>query len=126
MSGDAIEGLDHVSVLVADTGHALEFYRDILGMEVDHSRPGLAYPGAFLNIGDGRQIHLIELPNPDPVEGRPAHGGRDRHTALRISSLDRMITRLEAANIAFTLSGSGRRALFCRDFDGNAYELVEV
>lgn len=125
MSGGVIEGLDHVSVLVADTGHALEFYRDILGMGVDHSRPELAYPGAFLNIGDGRQIHLIELPNPDPVEGRPAHGGRDRHTALRIRSLDRMIARLEAANIAFTLSSSGRRALFCRDFDGNAYEFIE-
>lgn len=125
MSGGVIEGLDHVSVLVGDTTHALEFYRDILGMEVDHSRPELAYPGAFLNIGDGRQIHLIELPNPDPLEGRPEHGGRDRHTALRISSLDRMVTRLEAAKIAFTLSGSGRRALFCRDFDGNAYEFVE-
>ena len=125
MSGGVIEGLDHVSVLVADTGHALEFYRDILGMDVDPGRPELAYPGAFLNIGDGRQIHLIELPNPDPVEGRPAHGGRDRHTALRIRSLDRMIARLEAANIAFTLSSSGRRALFCRDFDGNAYEFIE-
>jgi hypothetical protein len=27
-------------------------------------------------------IHLMELPNPDPLEGRPAHGGRDRHTCV--------------------------------------------
>ena len=126
MSSDIIAGLDHVSVLVADTDHALEFYRGILGMEVDPARPELSYAGAFLNIGDGRQIHLIELPNPDPVTGRPAHGGRDRHTALRVNSLDRMITRLEAANVAYTMSSSGRRALFCRDYDGNAYELVEA
>ena len=126
MSGGLVQGLDHVSVLVADTGRALEFYRDILGMEVDHGRPRLPYSGAFLDIGDGRQIHLIELPNPDPQDGRPAHGGRDRHTALRITSLDQIIGRLEAANIAFTLSSSGRRALFCRDFDGNAYEFVEA
>ena len=126
MSTGIIAGLDHVSVLVADTDHALEFYRDILGLEVDYARPELSYRGAFLNIGDGRQIHLIELPNPDPVTGRPAHGGRDRHTAFRIHSLDRLITRLEAAKVTYTLSSSGRRALFCRDYDGNAYELVEA
>ncbi|UCB56076.1 MAG: VOC family protein [Thiotrichales bacterium] len=125
MSAGLVDGIDHVSVLVADTNRALEFYRDVLGMDVDDKRPELAYPGAFLNLGDGRQIHLIELPNPDPLDGRPAHGGRDRHTALRIHSLDQMIARLEAAKIAYTLSSSGRRALFCRDFDGNAYELVE-
>ena len=125
MSRPVIEGIDHVSVLVADTARALEFYRDILGMELDRSRPQLPYGGAFLNLGDGRQIHLIELPNPDPVDGRPAHGGRDRHTAVRIRSLDEVIARLEAAAVAFTLSRSGRRALFCRDFDGNAYEFIE-
>ena len=125
MSAGVILGLDHVSVLVADTGRALEFYRDVLGLEVDAGRPDLPYDGAFLNLGDGRQVHLIELPNPDPVSGRPAHGGRDRHTALRIESLDRMQDRLDRAGIPYTLSSSGRRALFCRDHDGNAYELVE-
>ncbi len=125
MSTPVIEGIDHVSVLVADTARALEFYRGVLGMELDQSRPQLPYAGAFLNLGDGRQIHLIELPNPDPVEGRPAHGGRDRHTAVRVRSLDEVVARLEAAAIAFTLSRSGRRALFCRDFDGNAYEFIE-
>jgi glyoxylase I family protein len=125
VSACVIGGIDHVSVLVADTGRALEFYRDILGLEVDVGRPELAYAGAFLNLGDGRQIHLIELPNPDPVEGRPAHGGRDRHMALRVSSLDDVISRLEAADIPCTLSSSGRRALFCRDFDGNAFEFIE-
>ena len=28
------------------------------------------------------QIHLMQLPNPDPTTGRPAHGGRDRHTGV--------------------------------------------
>jgi len=125
MSACVIGGIDHVSVLVSDTGRALEFYRDVLGLEVDSGRPELAYAGAFLNLGDGRQIHLIELPNPDPVEGRPAHGGRDRHMALRVSSLDDVVSRLQAAEIPYTLSSSGRRALFCRDYDSNALEFVE-
>ena len=33
--------------------------------------------------------------------------------------------RLEAGGVDYTLSRSGRRALFCRDPDGNAIELVE-
>jgi glyoxylase I family protein len=120
-----ITGFDHVSVLVSDTKRALGFYQGILGLEVDASRPDLSYNGAFLNLGDGYQIHLIELPSPDPVDDRPKHGGRDRHTALRVSDLDSLIERLEAAGIEYTLSSSGRRALFCRDPDANAIEMIE-
>jgi glyoxylase I family protein len=69
--------IQHVSVIVADTGRALAFYRDVLGLPVDPQRPDLGYPGAWLTLG-AQQIHLLELPNPDPVMGRPAHGGRDR------------------------------------------------
>jgi len=120
-----IKGFDHASVLVKDTDRALDFYIGVLGLEQDHARPELSYPGAWLNLDDSGQIHLIELPNPDPVDNRPEHGGRDRHTALTVSSLDAIITELEQAQLPFTLSSSGRRALFCRDFDGNTLELIE-
>ena len=120
-----IKGFDHASVLVKDTGRALEFYIGVLGLEQDHNRPDLSYPGAWLNLGEGGQIHLIELPNPDPVKDRPPHGGRDRHTALTVSSLDDVTAALDTAKLTYTLSSSGRRALFCRDFDGNTLELIE-
>ena len=116
--------LHHVSVIVADTERALSFYHDLLGLAVDPARPDLGYPGAWLSIGD-QQIHLLELPNPDPVDGRPAHGGRDRHVALTIDDLDALAVRLDAAGIVYTRSRSGRRALFCRDLDGNAVEAIE-
>jgi glyoxylase I family protein len=119
-----ITRIDHASLIVASTDKALSFYCGILGLEVDPSRPDLGYPGAWLNVGNG-QIHLLELPNPDPVDNRPAHGGRDRHLALVVSDLDELITRLETAGIAVSKSKSGRKAAFCRDYDGNAVELVE-
>jgi glyoxylase I family protein len=122
MSG--ILGLHHVSLIVADTARALAFYQGILGLSVDPSRPGLGFPGAWLKLGD-RQLHLLELPNPDPVAGRPVHGGRDRHTALTVAGLDGFVERLDRAGIPYTMSRSGRRALFCRDPDGNAWELIE-
>lgn len=121
-----ISGFHHASVLVHDTARALEFYCGVLGLEQDQGRPDLSYPGAWLKLGDGGQIHLIELPNPDPVQGRPEHGGRDRHTALTVTSLDTVIAELDHAGLAYTLSSSGRRALFCRDYDGNTFELIEA
>ncbi|HCU54002.1 MAG TPA: glyoxalase [Gammaproteobacteria bacterium] len=119
-----IISIHHVSVIVADTARALQFYHDTLGLEVDADRPDLGYPGAWLKVG-GQQIHLLELPNPDSTTGRPLHGGRDRHVALSICDLDSLRARLDATEVTYTLSKSGRRALFCRDLDGNALEFIE-
>lgn len=116
--------IHHVSVLVSDTARALEFYGGVLGLAVDPSRPDLGYPGAWLTMGD-QQIHLLELPNPDPTTGRPDHGGRDRHLALEVEDLEPLVRALDRAEIPCTRSRSGRRALFCRDPDGNALEFVE-
>lgn len=116
--------LHHVSVIVSDTERSLRFYRDLLGLRVDPTRPDLGYPGAWLWIGE-LQIHLLELPNPDPVADRPAHGGRDRHVALLIDDVDALTQRLDSAGIGYTRSRSGRRAVFFRDPDGNALELIE-
>lgn len=119
-----IKDLHHASLLVADTARAVHFYCGILGLEQDPHRSALGFPGAWLWVGQ-RQIHLLELPNPDPTQGRPSHGGRDRHLALSVTDLDVLAQRLAAAGVRFTRSQSGRRALFCRDPDGNALELLE-
>lgn len=120
-----ISRLLHASLIVADTKRALQFYQQLLELELDPQRPDLGYPGAWLNVGDG-QIHLLELANPDPVTGRPAHGGRDRHLAMQIDSIEQLRNKLDYAGIAYTQSKSGRKALFCRDPDGNALEFIEA
>lgn len=116
--------IHHVSLVVADTQRALAFYHGLLGLPVDHGRPELGFPGAWLNVA-GQQIHLLEVPNVDPVEGRPEHGGRDRHLAFHVPDLDAFAQRLQQAGLSFTRSKSGRQALFCRDPDGNACELIQ-
>lgn len=119
-----IKAIHHVSFIVKNTERALEFYRDLLGLECDSSRPELGYPGAWLFVA-GQQIHLLELSNPDPVDDRPAHGGRDRHVAFFITSVAELKARLQQHKIDFTESRSGRAAIFCRDPDGNALEFIE-
>lgn len=113
----------HASLIVADVERSLHFYRDVLGMQPTF-RPDLGFPGSWLQIGQ-QQIHLLQLDNPDPTSGRPQHGGRDRHVALHIDDLDALRQELDAAGMTYTLSISGRRAMFCRDPDGNALEFIE-
>ena len=123
-AGGLVGGIDHCSLIVKNTAKALEFYTDILELEVDESRPDLGYPGAWLQVGNN-QIHLLEVANPYSDDSRPEHGGRDHHVALKVSDIDIVAQRLESAGIEFSKSKSGRAALFCRDYDGNAIELVE-
>ncbi len=115
--------LHHVSLLVSDTRKALDFYHDILDLPLAN-RPDMGFPGAWLQVG-GQQIHLLELENPDPTTGRPAHGGRDRHFAMTADCIDAIREHLDQAGITYSLSKSGRKALFCRDPDGNAVEIIQ-
>lgn len=118
-----LRGVDHVSVVVADVFAALPFYQQVLGLRLI-DRPELGFPGAWLSLTADVDLHLLQLPNPDPISNRPAHGGRDRHIALQVNATEPFAQRLAALNWPFTRSHSGRDALFCRDLDGNAWELV--
>ncbi|ANJ67247.1 glyoxalase [Halothiobacillus diazotrophicus] len=119
----AILGVDHVSVVVSDAQASAAFYRQVLGL-ADADRPDLGFPGAWLRLSGTITLHLLELPNPDPATGRPEHGGRDRHVALRVADTAPFIARLDALSWPYTRSKSGRDAVFFRDPDGNALELV--
>ncbi len=119
-----IKAILHASVIVSDVSRSLQFYRDVLGLRIDEARPDLGYPGAWLWINDRQQVHLLQLPNVDPVSNRPAHGGRDRHTAFAVDDIAGLCQKLDSGGIPYTLSKSGRKALFCRDPDGNAWEFI--
>lgn len=120
-----IVSLLHASILVADVARSRAFYEGVLGLVPNPRRPVMSFDGVWYDVG-GAQIHLICLPNPDPVTGRPGHAGRDRHTALGVRDWEGLRGKLDAAGLAYTLSESGRRALFLRDPDGNALELVSL
>jgi glyoxylase I family protein len=120
-----ITSLLHASLLVADVARSRAFYEGVIGLAPSPARPEMSFDGVWYDIG-GAQIHLICQPNPDPVMGRPEHGGRDRHTALGVKDWEGLREQLDAAGLAYTLSKSGRRALFVRDPDGNALELVSL
>lgn len=114
----------HASILVMDVAASRAFYEGVLGLSPCAQRPDLGFPGVWYEIG-AQQIHLLALAGA-PQHIAHEHGGRDRHIALSIDDIDALKVRLDAQGIVYTLSRSGRRALFCRDPDGNALEFVEV
>ena len=120
-----VSGILHATLLVADLARSRAFYGELLGMQ-ETARPDLGFPGIWYRLGDGRELHLMLLPNPEAGLARPEHGGRDRHIAFAVGGLDELAHRLGAAGIAYTRSRSGRAALFCRDPDDNALEFIEV
>ncbi|QFY44089.1 glyoxalase [Candidatus Methylospira mobilis] len=116
--------MHHSSVLVDDLARSRFFYEELLGLIVCPHRPQLKYDGIWYDLGE-QQIHLLVLPSPETGLERPEHGGRDRHVALLVDDLDGMAARLTENGVSFTRSHSGRKALFCRDPDGNAIELID-
>lgn len=122
-----VVSVHHVGVLCENLERSLEFYQGILGLEINEARPHdkLPYRGAWLWVGS-EMIHLMELPNPDPLIGRPEHGGRDRHTCIAIKDVSKLKVILDKADIPYTLSRSGRPAIFTRDPDANALEFTQV
>ncbi len=86
-------GIDHHSVIISDLERSQHFYATVLGLEIDSSRPEMAYEGFWFKVG-AQAIHCLKLSNPDPVDGRPAHGGRDRHVCLICNDLNTLIDSL--------------------------------
>lgn len=119
-----IKKLHHASVVSSNLEVSRAFYEGVLGLEVNPSRPNFPYGGIWYDIGE-QMIHLLVVPNPDAGVTRPPHGGVDRHTALLVEDLDALVAALEQANVPYSVSKSGRRALFCRDPDQNALEFIE-
>lgn len=118
--------IDHHSILVADITDTIHFYHQILGLKIDDKRPEkLPFKGAWFIVGK-QAIHALELANPDSGADRPKHGGRDRHVALICDSIDALIEQLKTNKISFTRSKSGRAAIFFRDPDANAIEVIET
>ena len=119
-----ITGILHTTFLTSNLVKARGFYEDALNLKASPARPALGFEGVWYDLAPNQQIHLMQLPDPEAGLIRPAHGGRDRHVALAVSNLASLIERLKMAGVSFTLSQSGRQALFCRDPDQNALEFI--
>src|SRR5689334_12678438 len=74
----------HVALTVADLERSRHFYLDVIGLK-EIPRPPFNFPGAWFEIRNGQQLHLIVHTNPTMRTGKPLDS-RDVHFALRVPS----------------------------------------
>jgi len=125
MGEEEMMRIAHIGLIVSNLERSALFYERILELK-RIERPDLAFDGIWFGLKDGQQIHLMLLDDPYRDCEKPAHGGRDHHVAFQVGHYNAIRQRLDAAHIAYTTSKSGRRALFCRDPDGNTIELISL
>lgn len=112
-----IADIHHVSLNVSDAERALGFYRDLLGMSM-LDRPEFSFGGAWLDAGNGRQVHLIETDSvPDDV---------GQHVAFAVDDIDAVVAEVRAAGYEVRdpvhVGDLPARQTFVLDPDGNRIE----
>lgn len=112
-------GVHHISLNVADNEAAERFYTDVLGL-AKLPRPDFGFPGSWLGLPDGRQVHLIQSDDFVPPKGP--------HFALHVADLDAIRDELMAQGIKVSkvseIAQVGRQCFF-KDPSGNGIELNE-
>lgn len=110
--------LHHGSINVTDTERSLAFYSGLLGM-AQLDRPDFGFGGAWLDAGDGRQVHLIETSVPPDL---------GQHLAFFVDDLDAAAATLTSAGVSVgpitTVPGTKIRQTHVSDPDGNRIELT--
>ena len=114
-----VSDIHHVSLNVSEVSRALRFYRDVLGM-AELERPDFPFGGAWLDAGNGSQVHLIEAKVPADL---------GQHTAFQVTDIDVTVARLRAAGIdapaPTSVGGTQIRQTFVLDPDGNRIEFTQ-
>ena len=140
-----IKDMHHTGFVVRDVETAVEFYRDVIGLEVtsryERTGPGVSsvvgYEGAHLQValmgaGGVHVLELIQYLNPPPAERptteRSVLGGT--HLAFLVDDIASMF-QAAVENGATRLNrptevAPGRTACYMQDPDGNWIELIEI
>ena len=112
-----VRDLHHVSINVTDVERSAAFYVDVLGME-RLPRPDFGFPGAWLGVGGGRQVHLIQAAVPEDL---------GQHFAFEVDDIDAAVDALRTAGTTvrgpMPVGDSAARQAFLHDPDGNRLEL---
>jgi methylmalonyl-CoA/ethylmalonyl-CoA epimerase len=109
-----IKRIDHIAIVVNDIEEALEFWRDGLGLELDHMQdvPEQSSQVAFLPVQDS-EIELVKPTTPDSGIARylEKRGPGMHHVCLEVEDIESSLQHLRSKGIRLInnapQSGSG-------------------
>src|SRR5512134_2864745 len=94
-----VKGLHHTAVCVTEIERSKRFYSEVLGLH-EVARPDFDFEGAWYELPDGRQLHLIVHETPRSLRGTTSIDTKDGHLALRVDSYERTLADLAAKGVA--------------------------
>ena len=127
-----IKKINHVAIVVQDIDEALGFWRDQLGLELDHIEevPSQASKVAFLPVG-GSEVELVQPTDPESGLGKylEKRGEGLHHLCIEVDDIDAMLDLLKEKGIRLInetpVDLPGRRMAFIHPKAGNGV-LIEL
>lgn len=109
-------------------GDLKAFYGDVLGLKADDGRPALpGIPGAWINVGEVGQLHLIGGDLPSPFAKGPGQDPTAPHVALAVENIVETKAELDRLGASYWslkgATGPDAEQLFLTDPCGNMIEL---
>jgi glyoxylase I family protein len=120
-----IESLHHVAVCVTDIDRAKRFYSEVLGLR-EVARPDFPFAGAWYELPNGTQIHLIVHDATLTMRRSRTIDSRDGHLALRVPSHAEALAHLQQHGVevlSLPMNKTAWAQLYIADPDGNIVEL---
>ena len=120
-----ITTLHHVAVCVTDIVRSKRFYGEVLGLR-EVGRPAFPFGGAWYELGDGRQLHLIVHEQPRTLRGTTEIDLRDGHLAFGVADYEAAVEYLRAAGVDCVIRPDNVtpwKQVYVTDPDGNVIEL---
>lgn len=144
-----MKGLVHSGMTVSSLEKSIEFYRDILGLELVKVEPPrdsrsemLGVENATVHIavmrmaGTNESIELIEFKSPTPPNSyaAPVNSIGQVHLAFRVDDIEASIKELKGKGVAFVSDSheeivdgplKGWKWIYFKDPDGTNLELIQ-
>jgi methylmalonyl-CoA/ethylmalonyl-CoA epimerase len=94
----SIKKINHVAIVVEDIDSALDFWQDVMGLELDHIEdvPSQASKVAFIPVGDS-EVELVQPTDPDSGLGKylEKRGEGLHHLCLEVKDIEGMLSVLK-------------------------------
>jgi len=127
-----IKKINHVAIVVQDIDEALGFWRDQLGLELEHIEevPSQASKVAFMPVG-GSEVELVQPTDPQSGLGKylEKRGEGLHHLCIEVDDIDAMLDLLKEKGVRLInetpLDLPGRRMAFIHPKAGNGV-LIEL
>ncbi|MBE0686937.1 MAG: methylmalonyl-CoA epimerase [Anaerolineaceae bacterium] len=130
-----IKKINHIAIAVKDVEESLKFWRDALGLQVDHVEdvPSQKSEVVFIPVGDS-EVELVKPTSWDTGVAKfiEERGGGMHHLCFEVDNIDEMLAQLKEKGIRLinevALELPGRKMAFVhpKSTNGVLVELYEV